>query len=39
MALSAEAGDDPQALMFSLPAATTTWTPAATALSTALLIG
>jgi hypothetical protein len=39
MALAAEAGDTPQASTFAFPAATTTWTPAATAFSTASLIG
>jgi hypothetical protein len=39
MALTAEAGDPPQASTLAFPAATTTWTPAATAFSTASLIG
>ena len=39
MTLAAEAGDVPQALTFEFPAATTTCTPAATALSAASLRG
>jgi hypothetical protein len=37
MALTAEAGDDPQAYWFEFPAATTTMTPAAAALFVAVL--